>query len=323
MMEFDPCRSSARRQSDTLHEPTFSIVVPAFNRAVSILPTLRSVQHQTFSDFEVIVVDDGSLDCLNLQASVESLCDSRFRYVWRPNGGAAAARNTGIDAAKGRFLAFLDSDDIYLPQKLAEDYAVLSGSTANLVLFSQVFVDRGCTRRHLRPSRAPRFGENISEYLACHQGFIQPSTVVMHADFAKHVRFADNIRFFADDTDFALRLSATGAHFQMHKRPMVIMDDSFDPRRLSQKLDCAPIFAWLDTVRPLMSNRAYYSYRGWHGARVAAAMGDRGLALQLYWDALRRGAFPPRLAAKALGQILVRQTHYRSVQRWLTRLTGG
>lgn len=93
-----------------------TIIIPTFNSARFICQTLDSVLAQTFSDFEVLVVDDGSAD-----DTVESLprSDSRVRVIQQRNGGVAAARNTGIRNAHGRYVAFLDHDDLWHPQKLA------------------------------------------------------------------------------------------------------------------------------------------------------------------------------------------------------------
>jgi glycosyltransferase involved in cell wall biosynthesis len=97
--------------------PFFSIVIPTFNRATKLKKTLESVHTQTFTDFEVLVMDDGSTD--DTQAVVESFRDARIRYEWAPNsGGPATPRNRGIDAAKADWVCFLDADDLWYPDKL-------------------------------------------------------------------------------------------------------------------------------------------------------------------------------------------------------------
>ena len=78
---------------------------------------MNSVKMQSCQDFEIILVDDGSTD--NLQSMLLSFNDPRIRLAWQLNRGASAARNHGIDLALGRFVAFLDSDDAYLPHHLA------------------------------------------------------------------------------------------------------------------------------------------------------------------------------------------------------------
>lgn len=97
--------------------PLVSIVLPTFNRAGILPRAIHSVLSQSFRDFELIVVDDGSRD--DTRQVVAALRDPRLRYVARDrNGGVAAARNTGVHAATGRLLAFQDSDDEWLPRKL-------------------------------------------------------------------------------------------------------------------------------------------------------------------------------------------------------------
>ncbi|UCI29356.1 glycosyltransferase family 2 protein [Mesorhizobium sp. B4-1-4] len=95
--------------------PEVSIILPTYNRADTIMRAVGSVLNQTFSDWELIVVDDGSTDAT---PRVDFTIDSRIRLIRQKNQGVAAARNTGLAAAKGRFIAFLDSDDEWLPHFL-------------------------------------------------------------------------------------------------------------------------------------------------------------------------------------------------------------
>jgi glycosyltransferase involved in cell wall biosynthesis len=102
--------------------PEVSVVIPVFNAAALIATALQSVFSQTFSDFEVIVVDDGSEDHGELRAALEPWA-ARITYLRQSNQGPASARNTGIAHATGRFVAFLDADDEWRPQKLARQVA--------------------------------------------------------------------------------------------------------------------------------------------------------------------------------------------------------
>lgn len=96
-----------------------SVVIPAYNARATILETLRSALSQTLESIEVLVVDDGSTDDTAHLVSTVAAQDARVRYVRQLNGGVAAARNHGIDVARGEFIAPLDADDLWHPTKLA------------------------------------------------------------------------------------------------------------------------------------------------------------------------------------------------------------
>lgn len=103
--------SSSRQKT-----PLFSVIIPTYNRKDRVINAIESVLAQSFQDFELIVVDDGSTD--STHEIVEKIEDPRLRYIYQVNKGAPVARNTGISAAQGAYVSFLDSDDIFLPNKL-------------------------------------------------------------------------------------------------------------------------------------------------------------------------------------------------------------
>ena len=93
-----------------------SVVIPLYNKEKSIAQTLECVLNQTYKDFEVIVVDDGSKD--NSAAIVAQFTDTRIHLIRQENGGVSAARNRGIEEAQGKYVAFLDADDVWLTDHL-------------------------------------------------------------------------------------------------------------------------------------------------------------------------------------------------------------
>ena len=100
-----------------------SVIIPTYNRAVFIADAIQSVLTQTYSDFEIIIVDDGSTD--NTREVVGGFNDSRIKYIYQENQWAAAARNNGIRASNGEYLSFLDSDDILMENALKKGIQIL------------------------------------------------------------------------------------------------------------------------------------------------------------------------------------------------------
>ncbi len=96
----------------------FSIVIPLYNKPISIQDTLKSVKSQTFDEFELLIINDGSTD--NSREKAAEISDSRFRIIDKENGGRSSARNLGIQLAAYSYIAFLDADDIWEPDYLAE-----------------------------------------------------------------------------------------------------------------------------------------------------------------------------------------------------------
>jgi glycosyltransferase involved in cell wall biosynthesis len=108
--------------------PTFSVVVCTYNRADRVGRAITSVLRQTLEDFELIVVDDGSVDATS--GVVTAIGDPRLRYVYRENGGLSAARNTGVASSSGKYVTFLDDDDEALPRWLEKMECALAGDDA-------------------------------------------------------------------------------------------------------------------------------------------------------------------------------------------------
>ena len=106
-----------------MDKPVISVIIPTYNRKKFIPYAVDSVLNQSFSDFELIIIDDGSTD--GTDEYIKSLKDNRIKYIYQQNAGNHAARNTGLKIAKGKYIALLDSDDMWLPEKLMRQKAVL------------------------------------------------------------------------------------------------------------------------------------------------------------------------------------------------------
>lgn len=104
-------------------EVKVSVVMPSYNAARFVTAAVDSVLAQTFQDFEILVVDDGSTD--NTREVLEKYSSPKVRYLYKKNGGVSSARNFGIENARGKYIAFLDADDLWLPEKLEKQVDLL------------------------------------------------------------------------------------------------------------------------------------------------------------------------------------------------------
>ena len=121
--------------------PAISVIMPVYNGGEKVKIAINSVLEQTFQDFELIIVNDGSTDnsldiCQHYASS-----DIRVKIIHQENRGISSARNAGINAAAGKYLAFIDNDDFYLKELLMENFNLAEGARADLVKFSYLIVD--------------------------------------------------------------------------------------------------------------------------------------------------------------------------------------
>src|SRR5262245_44962868 len=114
-----------KRVTNSGKHPTVSVVTPAYNAARYLGGTIESVLAQTYTDFEMLVVDDGSVDETFEVARSFAQRDSRIRLLRQPNGGTSAARNRAVVYARGRYLALLDGDDRWMPDYLEAQLEIL------------------------------------------------------------------------------------------------------------------------------------------------------------------------------------------------------
>jgi len=288
--------------------PFFSVVIPVYNRAAVLGDALRSVLAQSERDFEIVVVDDGSKDDPGVVAA--ALNDPRIRVIHQENAGGGAARNTGIREARGRFIAFLDSDDVFLPHHLGAMRALLEGTT-DIAGYARIVADRGAGRGLLKPPRAIRPGEDMATYLLCDRGFVPTITTVVPAALAKRVLYNENLRE-AEDTDFVIRLALEGCRFAMAQEAGAVWKDHFDPGRASAGRSSERMARWLDDIRPRIPRKAYVGGRGWAVAKGVAV--TRPLtALRYYLSAVLSGCYAPKLAAIVFLQIFLPDRVYRAV----------
>lgn len=194
-----------------------SVVMPAYNSGAFIAESIRSVFAQTYGDWELIVVDDGSADDTAAVARSFADADARITVVARENGGQAAARNTGLELARGDVVAFLDSDDLWLSDKLRLQLDALNDSGADLI-FSDgyVFADGEPEREADGFSIVPGLtgGAQMFRLLFERNRVATLSVVVRRAALDAVGRFDADRRYQnCEDYDLWLRLARAGASF--------------------------------------------------------------------------------------------------------------
>jgi glycosyltransferase involved in cell wall biosynthesis len=222
------------------HRPLISVVIPTFNRARQVQAALRSVLAQTYPEFEVIVVDDGSADgtgqALETLISQEGCNGSRVRYFFRPNQGQSAARNMGIEKARGELVAFLDSDDIWLPEKLEWQVRALEqfkekcrACITDARLVDNLGMDTSAFRKSGKPYEET-LGidfEAVRNLVKCRDPF-WISTLLVHTDVVKQLGWFDDQLGYAEDHDFLFRLSLATSICYVNK-PLALLDRSKSP----------------------------------------------------------------------------------------------
>jgi glycosyltransferase involved in cell wall biosynthesis len=138
-------RDESKNGGQHMSTPAISVIIPAYNYARYLPAALNSVSEQSFADWECIVVDDGSTDDTKIVVNdfISKHADQQFRYVYIPNSGTSVAKNTGINLARGKYIQFLDADDLLSREKLAIQFAIMESRDCALVFSKAVFFNDG------------------------------------------------------------------------------------------------------------------------------------------------------------------------------------
>ncbi len=201
-----------------------SVVIPAYNVAPYIRETLESVFAQTFSNFEVIVVNDGSPDTEEFECAIEPFRE-RLRYHWQENRGASAARNAGLRLARGEWIAFLDADDLWLPNYLEEQLRFMTERNCDLACADAMIfgesADAGKTYMEAVMAAAPASGAVTFLELVSADRSLITSGVVARRDQILEVGLFDESLRNAQDFDLWLRLARHGARLAYQRRVLL------------------------------------------------------------------------------------------------------
>jgi glycosyltransferase involved in cell wall biosynthesis len=273
---------------------TVSVILPVYNRGASLADSMLSVLAQSYGDLELIVVDDASTE--DLRPSVEGVGDPRVRYIRQArNGGASAARNAGLAAAEGRYIAFQDSDDLWLPKKLERQVALLeSQPDIGVVVHSKVLYGAGPDGAYgvgLVSMRPPPDGvmqpgeDQVKKYLV--ENRISLQNALFRRDCYPEIKWFDDIT--RSNADWAFS-SSLAEHCKIAEYPDPVVMAFSSPDGIS-KLKRAKA---IGLIRIVKRNRAAYArypdaygMMMWRIGRILARNGKRKLARRFYAEGLR------------------------------------
>jgi len=202
-----------------------SVIIPTYNRAATISRAVESVLQQSYHNFEIIVVDDGSTDSTH---EVLSRFNGRIKVIQQPNAGPSSARNRGIRAASGSVLTFLDSDDVWLPEKVEQQVRLLTLGGEKMVccVSNAIVIDEAGTQRTsfqnagLSISVESGHWKNPCEVLMTRFVLFNQVAAVRREAIDRIGGFKEDLRLL-EDYDLAMRLSALGG-WGIIRKPLVI-----------------------------------------------------------------------------------------------------
>lgn len=209
--------------------PLVSVVIPTYNRAHLIREALESVFSQTFKDYEVILIDDGSTD--GTEALIQEHYAGRLRYVKQKNAGISGARNRGIALAKGKYVAFLDSDDRWLAEKLQKQFNYMETHPKTGLLCTKLirYEIGGSGKTEICPAGFPK---HFSELLEG-PNFIPTTTTMVRRECFEKTGVFDPALQVAEDWDLWIRI---GKVYEMHCLDDVLAEHRDHPQKTTRDL---------------------------------------------------------------------------------------
>jgi glycosyltransferase involved in cell wall biosynthesis len=273
-----------------------SVIIPSLNRPQLVSLAVKSALAQTMKLIEVIVVIDGPD-----QATVDALkliVDPRLRVKELPtNIGAAGARNTGIKAATGTWIAFLDDDDEWLPLKLERQLEVAQQSVYGSPIVSSRFIANTSNGEFIWPTRLPVANASIPEYLFIRkslflgEAFIVTPTILAKKALLEKIPFSQNLPRH-EDLDWLVRASQeSDVGLEFVPEPMAIVNMIYSKKRqsLSNINDWKYSLNWIRSVRELISPQAYAGFMIAVVGPTASIEGDWQAFWSIMWEALILG----------------------------------
>jgi glycosyltransferase involved in cell wall biosynthesis len=277
-------------------DPLVSVIIPTRARPESVTRAVKSVLSQSRADLEIIIVIDGA-DPATVRALAD-ISDPRVGLILSPvRHGVAVARNIGVGKARGKWIAFLDDDDIWLPRKLEIQLQAAQKSRNRYPIIATRVIARSESGEFHWPRRLPRPGENLSEYMLCRkspfggEGLVLPSTIMTPKELVAMVPFTPGL-IIHNDYDWLLRacrVDGACVQFVETKEPLAIWHIEENRPRLSNKTDWQYALSWIRDNRELVTQRAYASFVLTEVVMRAAGARDWRAFVPLLQDAYKNG----------------------------------
>jgi glycosyltransferase involved in cell wall biosynthesis len=240
-------------------------VIPTRGRPELLACAVRSALRQTWRTIEVIVVIDGA-DAAT-EGALAAFNDSRLRSVVLPEpAGGCAARNAGVRAARGEWIAFLDDDDEWMPEKIERQMRAVRESPAWFPVITCRLIEQSHSVRRVLPPRIYDGSQPVADYLFCRAGLTDPgglmqtSTLLAPRDLLVAVPFRDGLRMH-QDLDWIIRVSTyEGVGVVMLPRPLSVWRIEDGRASVSRNPDWQASLGWIRDIRCLISRRAFSSF---------------------------------------------------------------
>jgi glycosyltransferase involved in cell wall biosynthesis len=217
---------------DLTKNPKVSVIIPTFNRKGYVCDAIDSVLNQTYRDFEIIVVDDGSTD--GTGETLREKYGEKIRYYSKENGGCATARNFGIRVARGEYITFLDSDDTFMQDKLETQVGILEKNHDSGLVYSDSFSFDG-QRRILIAAVKPDRDQSVTFPLFM-TTFMGSGSFTVRRKYLDEAGYFDESMRYNEDTDFLLRLAVHAKAYRSDKPSYVHRDHSGGKSRNTVRL---------------------------------------------------------------------------------------
>ena len=300
-----------------------SVVIPTRGRPDLLQRAVRSALAQTLRAIEVVVVIDGEDPGTRLAMQRVALQDSRLRVLALANSvGGSDARNRGVDAAKGEWIAFLDDDDEWFPGKLQAQLDAVAPSTAPVVIGTCKMIARTPGRDYVWPRRMPASNEQIGEYILARrtltrgEGYIQTSTLFVRRALMLAQPFKSG-QLKHQDTEWVLRLGRLpGAKVVFADEVLAIHNIEEERPTVSSKANWRYSLAWLQRDRHLFTPRALSAFVLYQVAAEASDQGEWSAFYLLLLEALRHGKSTPRDYAIFLAIWFLPRRRRRRLRDW-------